>query len=91
MALPATAQTRHLSITLEPTMTAVPDNTPIGTVLATITVKLSNGQPFTGSLGFGKPYHSDDGRCAIEGHTVILGAPFPPGYSTQLCTITARE
>jgi hypothetical protein len=52
---------------------------------------MSDGSQFAGSLGFGSPYSSDGGFCAIAGHDVILGTPPPVGASVQNCTITATQ
>ena len=64
LALTATQGSIRTTLTLEPivvgpvpiiTVTpnpipAVPDNSPAGTVLATVSVKMSDGSPFTGTL-----------------------------------------
>jgi hypothetical protein len=78
-----------LSISFDPAMPTIPDNTPIGTVLTHITVTMSDGSIFTGSLGFGTPYGSDSGVCALQGMEVLLGAVPPDGV--QNCTITATQ
>jgi hypothetical protein len=82
---------RTLLLTFSPALPVVSDTAEVGTVLATIVVRVSDGTPFTGSLGFGRPDYNDHGICAIEGRTVILGKVLPLGASTQVCTITARE
>jgi hypothetical protein len=80
-----------LAISFNPSNPTIPANTPVGTVLATIVVTVSDGSTFTGSLGFGSPYQSDGGFCAIVGQTVVLGAIPPVGASMQNCTITATQ
>lgn len=80
-----------LSIAFDPAGPRIPSDTPIGTLLATITVTVSDGSPFSGALGFAAPYNSDAGICAIDGKTIILGAALPPGDSVQMCTITATQ
>jgi hypothetical protein len=78
-------------MSFEPPMPTVLDNVAVGTLLTTITITPSDGSAFTGTLGFGFPYLSDGGFCAVAGNTVILGALPPMGASTQNCTITATQ
>jgi hypothetical protein len=81
-------------ITFNPSIPSMPDTSPVGAQITQIIVTMSDGSPFSGSLGYGSPYFNDGGICAIQGGsppTVILGAKFPPGQSTQYCTITATQ
>jgi hypothetical protein len=78
-----------LTIAVDPAMPTLPDDTPVGTPIADIIVTLSDGSAFVGSLGFGFPYGSAAGFCALQGRQLLVGAPPPPGPSVQLCTITA--
>jgi hypothetical protein len=79
-----------LTISFVPANPTIPDNTPVGSLIAPIVVAVSDGSDFTGSLGFGSN-GSDGGFCAISGHDVILGAQPPLGASVQNCTITATQ
>jgi hypothetical protein len=78
-------------INFNPVAPSEPDTTPVGTLIAQIIVTMTDGSPFTGSLGFGSPYFSDAGICAIQGTNLILGAAPPRGSSTQYCTVTATQ
>ncbi len=79
------------TITFNPISPIVGDDTPLATALTQITVKMSDGSNFTGSLSFGPPNNNDGGRCALSGSSVTLGSPFPAGTSTQPCTIVATQ
>lgn len=81
-------------ITFNPASPVLSDTATVGLQITQIVVTMSNGSQFSGSLGFGTPYFSDGGICAIQGGsppTVVLGAKLPPGPSTQNCTITATQ
>jgi hypothetical protein len=78
-----------VGISFDPAMPSIPDNTAIGTPIVTISVRMSDGSQFNGSLGFGSPYGSDGGICAIQGMQVLLGAA--PLDGVQNCTITATQ
>jgi hypothetical protein len=80
-----------LTIAFDPPEPVIPDNTPAGSFIADIIVTVSDGTVFSGNLGFGAPYDSDGGFCAIQGRQLILGAPPPPGASVRACTITATQ
>jgi hypothetical protein len=80
-----------LSIAFDPAMPSIPNDTPVGSTIANVIVRVSDGSAFTGSLGFAMPDNSDGGICAISGWTIVLGAPLPPGASVQHCTITATQ
>ncbi len=77
-----------LSITFNPSSASVKDDASLLTFLAAIIVTtIPSGINYT--LGFGSPYGSDNGICAIQGTQLLLGAQLPSGDSTQMCTITA--
>ncbi len=78
-------------INFTPIAPSMPDSTSVGTQFAQIIVTMSDGSAFSGTLGFGSPYSSDSGICAIQGTSLILGAALPAGFSTQNCTITATQ
>jgi hypothetical protein len=80
-------------IAFNPAMPSELDNTPVGSVLSSITVTLnpaSAGQ-FTGRITFTSPYGNDSGLMAISGHDVVLAKPFPIGSSTHYVTILATQ
>jgi hypothetical protein len=77
-------------ITFSPSAPNLDVNAPIGTLIAFISVTMSDGSAFTGTLGFAAPYYNDGGICAIQGTSLILGAELPSGSSTQYCSITAN-
>jgi hypothetical protein len=79
-----------LTLSFVPPDPSIPDNTPVGSLIAQIIVTVSDGSQFSGSLGFGLN-GSDGGFCAISGSTVILGVAAPMGASMQNCTITATQ
>ena len=62
--------------------------------MATIIASWSNGQPFTGTLGFGPPYSNDGGVFAISGDSLIINPSGPgagsaggtPAYVTIVAT-----
>ncbi|HEY1430364.1 MAG TPA: hypothetical protein VGF39_01830, partial [Stellaceae bacterium] len=45
-----------LTLTFAPQMPSIPDSTPLGTVVATVTAAWSDGSAFTGTLMFAAPY-----------------------------------
>ena len=55
-----------LTLTFSPQMPSIPDNTPPGTVVATVTAAWSDGSPFTGTIMFGSPYADDGGTFALS-------------------------
>jgi hypothetical protein len=79
-------------INFSPAAPSIPDNTVVGTQFSQIVVTMSDGSaPPPTTLGFGSPYSSDAGICAIQGTFLLVGAPLPAGSSTQDCTVTATQ
>jgi len=74
-------------ITVTPTTPELPDTTPVGTVVATYTVKMSDGSPFTGTVGFGAPYYDAGGIFALSGNRIIVN-PGGPGLGPNMTTVT---
>lgn len=80
-----------IAINFNPAAPSIPDDTPVGSVIATIAVTMSDRSVFAGTLGFGSPYSNGGGVCAIQGTTVLLAAATPTGPATVNCTITATQ
>jgi len=55
-----------LTLTFNPQTPSLPNTSPLGTVVATVTAAWSNGSPFTGTLAFGQPYADDGGTFALS-------------------------
>jgi hypothetical protein len=55
-----------LTLTFNPQMPSLPDNSALGTVVATATAAWSDGSSFTGTLMFGSPYADDGGTFALS-------------------------
>jgi uncharacterized membrane protein (DUF106 family) len=55
-----------LTLTFAPQMPSIPDSTPLGTVVATVTAAWSDGSAFTGTLMFAAPYADDGGSFALS-------------------------
>jgi hypothetical protein len=68
---------------------------PKGAVVADIVVAMSDGSPFTGTLGFGPPNYDAGGAFAISGSNLIInpsGAGVgSDGGTIQNCTIVANQ
>jgi hypothetical protein len=62
----------RLIITFNPQMPSLPQTSPPGTVVSTVTAAWSNGMPFTGTIAFGAPYYDDGGTFALSGHNIIV-------------------
>ncbi len=90
-----TVVTPYLTLSFNPASPSIANNAPAGTVVATITAKWSNGNPFTGTLSFGAPDSNDKATFAISGNLLIVN-PAGPGLSvdggtTQFVTIVATQ
>ncbi len=73
-------------IVVAPTMPTIPNTTALGATVATITVTLSNGGTFTGTMSFGPPYFDDGGIYAISGSSspfLLIVNPSGPGVGTE--------
>lgn len=79
-----------LLVSFNPPAPMIPDNTPVGSLVAQIVVTVSDGSIFGGSLGFGAPFDNGGGLCAIQGSQIVLGVANPPD-GTVNCTITATQ
>jgi hypothetical protein len=74
-------------ITVTPSTPTVPDTTPLGAVVAAFSVVMSDGSPFTGTVGFGAPYYDAGGIFALAGRNIIVN-PSGPGVGPNMTTIT---
>ena len=63
---PSASPTATLTLTFNPQMPSIPENTPLGTVVATATAAWSDGSPFTGTIMFTPPYSDDGGTFALS-------------------------
>ena len=89
-----------LTLTFSPQMPSIPQDAPLGTVVATATAAWSDGSPFTGTIMFGSPYADDGGtfalscmRCATANIVINpLGLGVTgDGSSVQLVTVVATQ
>jgi hypothetical protein len=55
-----------LTLTFNPQFPSIPNDTPLGTVVARVTGAWSDGSPFTGTLMFAAPYADDGGTFALS-------------------------
>lgn len=82
----AQTPTPVLSLSFQPPSPSIPSTTALGATVATIIAGWSNGQRFTGTLGFASPYSSDGGVYAIVGNSLIVN-PTGPGVGAAGGTI----
>jgi hypothetical protein len=84
-----------LCLSIEPPNPSIPNTAPLGATVATIIATWSNGQPFTGTLGFGSPYSNGGGVFAINGNRLIVNPSGPgvggAGGTVEQVTIVARQ
>ena len=74
-------------ITVTPNTPEVPDTTPLGAVVATYTVAMSDGSRFTGTVQFGAPSFDAGGIFALSGNSIIVN-PKGPGIGPNMTTLT---
>lgn len=74
-------------IIVAPVTPRVPDTTPRGATVATFSVMMSDGSPFTGTVRFGAPYYDGKGVFALSGNKIIVN-PDGPGLGPNRTTIT---
>lgn len=84
---PAPAGPPQPVITVRPNTPRVPDTMPGGAVVATYSVRMSDGSPFTGTVGFGAPHYDNKGVFALAGNHIIVN-PDGPGLGPNKTTIT---
>jgi hypothetical protein len=74
-------------ITVTPAMPELPDTTPLGAVVATFTVAMSDGSAFTGTVGFGPPFYNAGGIFVLSGNSIIVN-PAGPGLGPNMTSIS---
>ena len=77
-----------LEVTITPPKVKIPDNSERGTRLAKVTVRWSNGKPFSGEVRLTK---NPGGICQLSGMELQLGRDTTKGddYRTSVCTVIA--
>ena len=74
-------------IMVGPVTPHVPDTTPRGATVATYSVTMSDGSPFTGTVRFGPPHYDGTGVFALSGNKIIVN-PEGLGLGPNRTTIT---
>ena len=75
-----------LALSFNPPNPSIPANTPLGSVVATITPTWSDGGRFIETLSFGSPNSNDQGVFAISGNNLIVNTS-GPGVSADANTV----
>ncbi len=73
-------------IDLSPSSPSIPNWFPLGAVVTTITVTMSDGSPFTGTVSLGSPYFGDGGIYAVSGTSnpfYLIVDPDGPGVGPE--------
>lgn len=76
-------------ITVAPRTPHVPDTTSHGATIATFSVVMSDGSPFTGTVRFGPPHYDARRMFALSGNRIIV-KPDGPGIGPNRTTITTH-
>ena len=78
----------ELEVTITPSKATIPDNSRRGTLLATVSVRWSDGAPFRGSVRLTK---NQDEICQLAGMQLQLGRDTTKAddYRTLVCSVTA--
>jgi hypothetical protein len=77
---------RYLVLGFNPPNPSIPSNAALGSVVATIMPRWSDGSPFTGKLSFAQPYSNAQGAFDISGNNLIVN-PAGPGLSAYPNTV----
>jgi hypothetical protein len=90
-----TAPAPYLTLAFSPANPSIASTAPLGSYVATIAARWSDGSPFTGTLSFGPPYSNDGATFALSGYNLIIN-PSGPGVSAdgntlQPATIVATQ
>jgi hypothetical protein len=83
---PVTVSGAFPIITVTPTMPTIPNTVSTGSTVAIITVTMSDGSTFTGTVAFGSPYFDDGGIYAISGSSspfLLIVDPDGPGVGAE--------
>jgi hypothetical protein len=96
VAFTPTASAPYLSVVLTPPNPTIPANAPLGSTVAAISAKWSDGSPFTGMISFGPPNSNAGGLFAIDMNRNLIVNPSGPGVgssggSLQNVTIVATQ
>jgi hypothetical protein len=73
-------------IMVTPSTPRVRDTARRGTVVASYSVRMSDGSPFAGTVRFGPPYYDNKGVFALSGNNIIVN-PDGPGLGPNRTTI----
>ena len=78
----------ELDVTITPSKVTIPDNSKRGTPLATVSVRWSNGAPFSGKVRLTK---NQEGICQLAGMQLQLGRDTTKAddFTIPVCTVTA--
>jgi hypothetical protein len=76
-------------ITVTPNSPHVPDTTPRGAIVASYSVKMSDGSPFKGAVKFGPPYYDGNGVFALSGDHIVVN-PKGPGLGPNKTSVTTH-
>jgi hypothetical protein len=78
----------ELEVTITPPKVKIPDNSKRGKLLAKVTVRWSNGEPFRGEVRLTK---NTGGICQLSGMELQLSRDITKAedYTTSVCTVTA--
>ena len=78
----------ELNVTINPPKVTIPDNSKRGTRLAAVSVRWSNGAPFSGKVRLTK---NEEGICQLAGMQLQLGRDTTKAddYTEPVCTVTA--
>jgi len=74
-------------IMVTPNAPRVRDTAPLGSVVASYSVRMSDGSPFTGTVRFGPPHYDNKGVFALSGNDIVVN-PNGPGIGPNKTTIT---
>jgi hypothetical protein len=74
-------------ITVIPNTPRIPDTTPLGAVVASYSVSMRDGSPFTGTVRFAAPHYDSGKKFALSGDKIIVN-PNGPGLGPNKTTVT---
>jgi len=78
---------RQPVIVVAPVTPHIPDTSSRGAVVATYSVTMGDGSPFTGTVRFGAPYYDGGGVFALSDNKIIVN-PDGPGVGPNRTTVT---
>jgi hypothetical protein len=74
-------------IIVAPNVPRVRDTAALGSIVASYSVRMSDGSPFAGTVRFGPPHYDNKGVFALSGNNIIVN-PDGPGIGPNKTTIT---